>query len=269
MFPFILVPYSVIEQAELDVLNSVFDGRVSTNVEDIPTGSLVFTRYRTLPFAKELEEMIVSRGSELVNSYHQHRNIANIYNWVTLLDGYTAPAYHLEDMWRLPEGEFFVKGETNSKKNDWFRSCYAPNKATLTEVVRNVQSDMYLANQEIVIRPFRNYRKVGDHVDGRPVFNERRMFILDGSIMSEAFYWSSWSAEYGEPKILNKEAYNKTVHEVIDIVKGLARFIVVDFAEFPDGSWEVVELNDGNMSGLSDNDPEVLWTNVRNYLTGV
>lgn len=50
--------------------------------------------------------------------------------------------------------------------------------------------------------------------------------------------------------------------EVISRVQHLARFMVIDMAEFEDGSWEVVELNDGNMSGLCDNDPFVLWSGV-------
>lgn len=267
--PWMLVPSGtrIMDREEKDAVEQAFGGRISETIFEIPQGSHVFTRYRSIPFGSELEKEISAHGSVLVNSYAQHRNIANLFSWIDLLDGLTAPAWDITMLPYLHEGEFFVKGETNSLKNNWFEKSYAPSKDDLLNVVRNVQNDMYVGEQEIVIRPFRKFRRIGEAVDHRPVFNEYRVFVLDGVIMSEAFYWSSWSVDFNVPEMINRDEFDKTLAEAIERVKHLARFIVIDLAEFPDGSWEVVELNDGNMSGLSDNDPYQLWKNVYDHMS--
>lgn len=95
------------------------------------------------------------------------------------------------------------------------------------------------------------------------------MFVLDGEVMSNAFYWSSWSTDHDVPETIDESQFQSVLHQAIQRVKHLARFFVVDFAEFPDGSWEAIELNDGNMSGLSDTDPHELWTNVYDHMTSI
>lgn len=262
--PWVLVPASsqLLEDDERFVLEDVLQGCVSETLAGIPQDALVFTRFRSIPFGKELEADIRQHGCEPVNSYRQHRNIADLFTWVGLLEGLTAPAFTIDDMSYLPEGEYFVKGETNSLKNRWFQACYVSEKSELMNVVRNVQDDMYVGDQRVVIRPFRNFRQVGEMIDGRPVFNERRFFVLDGCVVSEGFYWSPWSVDFGEPDVIDRKKLDATLSEVISRVQHLARFLVIDMAEFEDGSWEVVELNDGNMSGLCDNDPFVLWSGV-------
>lgn len=268
-FPWMLIPTGtrIMEQREKDAVEQAFEGRVSETIFDIPQGSQVFTRYRSIPFGVELEKEVSAHGSDLINSYIQHRNIANLFNWIDLLDGLTAPAYDITMIPYLKEGEYFVKGETNSLKNSWFEKAYAPSKSSLIDVVRNVQLDTYVGEQDIVIRPFRNYRQVGKLVDNRPIFNEYRVFVLDGKIMGKGFYWTSWSVDNEIVDMISPKEFEATLHEAIQRVKHLARFVVIDLAEFPDGSWEVVELNDGNMSGLSDITPGKLWTNVYQHLT--
>lgn len=118
-FPWMLVPTGtrIMEQGEKDAVEQAFEERVSETIFDIPQGSQVFTRYRSIPFGVELEKEVSAHGSKLINSYAQHRNIANLFNWIGLLDGLTAPAYDITMIPYLKEGEYFVKGETNSLKN--------------------------------------------------------------------------------------------------------------------------------------------------------
>jgi hypothetical protein len=44
--------------------------------------------------------------------------------------------------------------------------------------------------------------------------------------------------------------------------------MVIDLAELPGGEWRVIELNDGSMSGLSGNNPVILWTNFLKVANG-
>lgn len=243
------------------VVNAFGADNVSDLITDVPAGSVVVPRYRAIPFGEETERDISALGSKLVNTYRQHRNIADMFTWVHLLEGMTPPVYDVDDMPYLPEGEYFVKGETNSKKNSWFTSSYAPDKKTLPYIVSNLQSDHYVGSQRIAIRPFQRYRQLGNSVDNRPIFHERRVFVLDGQVLSQGFYWSSHVGEYGDTVDIVPGAFEFTVAGAISRVGHLARLIVIDFAEYEDGTWGVVELNDGSMSGLSENDPYTLWKN--------
>lgn len=233
-----------------------------SNLATVPKNSIIIPRYRMLPFGRELEQEALTLESQLINSYKQHRNIADLTNWVPLLEGLTAPVYQQHEVPYLPEGEWFVKGETNSIKNRWFECCYAPTTKTLPEIVRNNMLDVYVGAQPIYIRPYQHYRQISTAVDGRPVFNERRVFIYKGQIISQGNYWVS---EVDEPvEALKPEILETVIEEAVERTSHLAEFYVIDVAEYPDGSWNVVELNDGAMSGLSDNSPAAVWGGLKN-----
>lgn len=253
------------QPGELEVVQNIF-GSENTGflITEIPENRVVIPRFRAIPFGKELEKEIINQGSVLINSYREHSNIANVFYWASLLEGLTAPAYHDWEMPYLPEGKWFVKGATNSIKNRWFECCYAPDKKTLPEIVRNNQLDVYVGTQEIVIRPYQNFRVIGEAVDRRPIFNERRCFVVNGKLVSSADYWSSYP-ELKEPA-LNESKFIETVEKTLNLIGDIAPFFVVDLAEHDDGNWSVVEANDGCMSGLSDNDPDVVWQAVYDYV---
>lgn len=54
--------------------------------------------------------------------------------------------------------------------------------------------------------------------------------------------------------------------KVIDIIKPNINFFVMDIAQKQNGEWIVIELNDGSWSGLSCNDPNKLYENLRDVL---
>lgn len=61
--------------------------------------------------------------------------------------------------------------------------------------------------------------------------------------MGKGFYWTSWSVDNEVVDMISLKEFEATLYEAIQRIKHLARFLVIDLAEFPDGSWEVVELN--------------------------
>jgi hypothetical protein len=251
---------------ELRAFQEVFgEERTGVNVAAIPSEALVIPRFRSIPFGRELQFAVESQGATLINSFSQHRAVADLFSWVEKLGSLTPTAYRLEDIPTLSEGEYFVKGETNSLKDRWFESAYVPSKSELLRVVRNVQGDQYVGGQELVIRPFQHYRKLLDGVDGRPIFHERRAFFYKGELLTSAFYWSSYPEALPVADV-QEECFLRAVHEAIARVGDVAPFLVIDFAEYTDGNWGVVELNDACMSGLSDNVPVELWQALQNKL---
>jgi len=262
--PFVLYRDSTLSgTAELDAIHST-DLLASSAAEDIPAGSVVFPRFRSIPFGQQLEESVQAAGSELVNSWAEYLYISNLHGWVADLGDLTPAAYKVQEIPNLPEGEYFIKGETNSVKHEWLSSAFAPNLAAVDAVVKNLRGHGVVGSQELVIRPFVRYRELAVMETGQPVFNEWRVFILNGQVMAKGFYWSQQQHRFDEQQIqpLIPEEFQKAVDAAIQAVGDKVSFVVVDFAEKPDGTWQVIELNDGNMSGLCGVDPDELWSNI-------
>lgn len=261
LHPYYINSYPGLSQDVQAAQQLLGDDKVGSMLSKIPPGSIVIPRFRALPFGKELEQDVESMGSRLINSYHEHRSIADLFEWVGLLKDYTAPVYTIDDIPYLPEGEWFVKGETNSRKNQWFESCYAPNTKSLVEVVRSNLNDSLIGFQKLAIRPFQHFRQIDTAVDGRPVFHERRVFVYQGRTLSVGEYWST-QPDALQVKTIDELQFTETLDAVKSRVEGLAQFYVIDLAEYPDGHWGVVELNDGSMAGLSENKPLDVWGNL-------
>jgi hypothetical protein len=106
-----------------------------------------------------------------------------------------------------------------------------------------------------------------DPISGQPITKEFRIFVLDGSVMAGGYYWASHVDQVPEEEANFSQVPMEFVHSVINRVKNNIRFFVLDVAEKQDGGWVVVELNDGQMSGLSCVDPKELYENMYNKLT--
>lgn len=232
----------------------------------VPPQSLVIGRYSVLPYYKELELDLRSTGSKLINSYSEHRYIADMQNWYQDLADITPKTwFRMSD---VPDdaGPLVVKGETNSKKDQWRTHMFAQNKREAIEVMLRLQNDGLFYNQSIYVREFVTFAKYGDNpINGRPVTDEYRFFVLDGRIVAGGFYWSDAVDEINPRPSVNSvpEAFLKSVIEKVISVFTPPRFFVMDVARLPNNEWMVVELNDGQMSGLSECDPKELYKNMK------
>jgi len=226
-------------------------------------GNLVIGRYSVLPFYQELEADVRSAGGALINSFREHRYVADLQNWVLDLGELTPKTWtSLQD---VPDnvGPVILKGETNSRKNKWNTHMFARNKKEATEVFLRLNDDSLLSNQNIYVREFVPLCTLMiDPINEQPITEEYRFFVLDGKIMSSGYYWSSHVMELEtipNPKNVPAEFLNK----VINKVKENIRFFVIDVAKTQSGEWIVIELNDGQQSGLSENDPKELYKNMK------
>jgi hypothetical protein len=229
-------------------------------------GELVIGRYSVLPYYKELEEELEFKGAKLINSHRQHRYVADLWNYVHDLEGLTFRTWNAKDMMSVPDGiPLVLKGETNSKKDLWRTHMFAENKVDAMQVYLNLSRDNMIGMQEIYAREYVPLVQLIENPYGAPVTLEFRFFVAYGEVVSGGFYWSSHVDELEtvpSPSMVPQEFIQK----VIDRVKDKVNFFVMDIAKTQSGDWIVVELNDGQMSGLSENDPDVLYKNLK-YLT--
>jgi hypothetical protein len=226
----------------------------------------VFPRYSALPFYKELEADIKILGSKLINSYNQHCYAADIINWYGDLEEHTFPTWTLDSY--FPEevkGPFVLKGRTNSKKDKWNTHMFAKNKQEAIKVLNNLRDDDFIEPQGIVLRKYIPLVKLGeDFINKMPITLEYRFFCLYGEIVSSGYYWINHYDQVKDklPTTVPQQA-TKLVKTVLKTIKDKINFVVVDVAKREDnGDWIVIELNDGQQSGISMNDPEQLYSEL-------
>lgn len=250
------------DPAEEQIAREHFPMSVFRYVSDLPSKHLVVGRYSVLPFYEEVEHDIEARGCKLINSYRQHRYLAELGSWYRDLQGITPETWaHLDavpdDAWPC-----VIKGATNSKKNQWSTHMFARDRQAAVEVVTRLAQDGLIASQSLYFRRFEPLVQVADNIaGGAPVSKEFRVFICDEWILAKGFYWSS-HADVAQPTPDVREIPVSLVRDVMDRVGLNARFYTADIAQTQAGRWIVVELNDGQMSGLSECDPHDLYRSL-------
>lgn len=263
MKPIILFRRGFDDDNEIEIAAKYFD--VVEQRSKIPENSLVIGRYSCLPFYKELEEDVFSLNSKLINSHKQHIFIAeNILEWANnVLVDLTPSAF---DKWgNLPEGSYVVKGKTNSKKFQWDTHMFAPTKGDIAKVVKNLLDDTFINQQGLIVRPYFKLKQIDEAINGLPITNEWRFFFYKDQILSYGFYWAIIE---DPPTTIGPEGINlaklaaKKVSEHVD-------FFVLDVAQKENGEWIVIEINDAQMAGLSLNDPNEFYGNLKLKLTNL
>jgi len=246
------------DEPELTVCKSIIP-TVCRRTE-IGSGKLVIPRYSSLPFHKELEDDVKNMGSVLINTTAQHSYLANLSYWYNDFENITPKTWFKVFDARDAKGPFVLKGSTNSKKFSWRTHMYAEDIQQAGTVASRLMEDGVIGTQDIIVREYVKLRNYGTLPCGIPLSHEFRCFFYKDQLISKAFYWSN---EDVEPEDNIPDSFLK---DVASRPQGQTTFWVADVAQTEAGDWIVVELNDGCMSGLSRNDPKVLYTNLANVL---
>jgi hypothetical protein len=210
-----------------------------------------------LPFYREVEAELGLIGCRLINSYDQHRYIADIENWYSDLKDYTPKTWF--DWCSLPDSSFVIKGRTNSRKFQWATQMFCPTKADVPLIAEVLLNDAMMNEQGLCVREYVPLKRFETGINGLPITNEWRVFCLGDKVVAGDYYWSN----YPECKPCDWERLPNAawylLNDVMGIVSQHTNFYVVDIAETERGEWILVELNDGQMSGLSMIDAKGLY----------
>jgi hypothetical protein len=255
------------EIAAMQKLNIPFK-EYRTQIEE---NSLVIGRYSVLPFYKELEEDLATKKSRLINSFEQFKYCSDLSNWYqdfSKLNFTPKTWFTLEEYLRDSyEGPVVLKGETNSRRDKWFSHMFANNKKEAREVYCRLLDDGLISQQKIYIRKYEPLKKLADGVTGMPIPNEWRIFVLYGQIISCDFYWSTYLEDIYDLNVQEPSPPpDLFIADMTYFVGGNSNFYSIDVAEKEDGSWTVIELNEGQMSGLNGLDREFFYSKLKEIL---
>jgi len=253
---------SLADDGELEVAKQHCN--VCTTRRAIPENSLVIGRYSVLPFHKELEDEVEEKNSRLINSFEEHCYVADMREWYQALVGLTPKTwFSLEEFIAAkPEGSFVLKGQTNSKKQQWDTHMFAATAADVPTVYQRLCDDGLIGEQNIYIRAYVPLRTFGVGIRGLPITEEYRFFVYEGEVVASGWYWSQFPEVRDENSLRPSLVDQDFLRSAIALVQDEIPFFVMDVARTAQGDWMVVELNDGCMSGLSDVDPSELYANL-------
>ncbi len=142
-----------------------------------------------------------------------------------------------------------IKDFVKSRKHEWNEACYIPCASDRQAVERVVTRFLHLQgedlNEGLVFREFIEFEPLASHSkSGMPLIKEFRLFVLDGQTIFLTPYWEE--GDYGSdqqafPPIDIFSSMVQTIH---------SRFFTIDVARKRDGTWNIVELGDGQVAGL-------------------
>jgi len=231
---------------------------------DLQSDDLVVMRYSALPFYLEQQEDINSIGAHIINTFSQHSYVADLQNWYADLKDITPETWFQPDKTPKDAGPFVLKGKTNSMKFLWKTHMFAKDWDDMVKVYCRLQDDTYIGQQDIYIRKYIPLHTYFVGINDLAITKEFRFFICNKTVISGGFYWSNSIEDVEEmgfkPDI--NEVPKEFLQQVIELVGDNIKFYVVDVAQTAEGEWIVIELNDGQMSGLSENNPDELYKNL-------
>ena len=84
-----------------------------------------------------------------------------------------------------------------------------------------------------------------------------------GQLVDFGYYWASmYELKPGDIDSDQIERAKTKACEISDILKLYTNFYVIDMAQTEDGEWILIDLNDGQMSGLSAIPAERFYSNL-------
>lgn len=228
---------------------------------DCDANEVVVGRYSVLPYYEELEKDLKKIGSRLINSYNEHRWIAD-FRYYDYLTRFTFETWGEEEYAKSKyDGPVVVKGRTNSRKHRWDTMMFANDPNEARYIADLLYADPMFAEQGIIYRKYVPLQTYEIGINGQPFTNEWRFFFLRNKMLTHGYYWSQ--AEDAEKHIIEPECV-AFAQQIAEIAQYHVNFFVVDVAKTQSGDWMLVELNDGQMSGLCMCEPRQLYNGLKN-----
>lgn len=146
-------------------------------------------------------------------------------------------------------GPIVVKDYVKSQKHYWNEACFIPDASDRARVECVTRRFLELQAENLaeglVFRELVDLEPIGVHPrSGMPLGAEVRTFWLDGELLLSHPYWSD-VADAASPQA---DLPLEWLHAIARKVP--SRFFTIDVARLRSGAWTVMELGDGQVSGL-------------------
>lgn len=237
------------------------EGKLSLYGDEI-TGLTVYRGWMMKPdLYRRFYELLKERGIMLINSPEEYERYHLLPGWYEEFKDETAESVWTEgrdlqdvlDLAKDMTGPYIIKDYVKSRKHEWYDACYIPDIQKKEEVSKIVENFIERQDDDlvggVVLRRFLKLNSIGSHdQSGMPISEEYRVFVLGGRILMMDDYWR----KNGEISFTDEE--NAWIESVAASIK--SNFVTVDIARKEDGKLVIMELGDGQVSGLQQIQPD-------------
>jgi len=218
----------------------------------IPT----FERY------KAIYDAAIAKNAQLINTPEQHALATELDKFYPLISDLTPKSIMIESSNQLEhhmkELRFpvFVKGVAKSNKDKGWKAVTASNADELESILQETFENSYRTRGKVIIRELVKLKTVATDPKGFPIGREYRAFVYQQEILEMGFYWDDYNDTYS----LSKDDKHNIRHLVQETTRRIdVPFMSVDVAQLETDEWIVIEIGDGQFSGLSQISPIKLW----------
>lgn len=141
-----------------------------------------------------------------------------------------------------------VKDFVKSRKHEWNEACFIPNALDTEKAEKVVAKFLELQaedlNEGLAFREFIKFKPLAEHSkSGMPLTEEFRLFFLNGREIFSSYYWE-------EGVYQRTEIPHEFFQEIAEKIP--SNFFTMDVAQTENGDWLIIELGDGQVSGLPE-----------------
>lgn len=159
-------------------------------------------------------------------------------------------------------GAVTIKDFVKSRKYEWDEAFYIPATSDTAHALQVVHNFIERQGTELVgglvMREFIALKNLGEHPKSHtPIFEEYRVFYLNNAPLTIINYWT-------EEKITLSLEDQKLIQLAGKHIS--SNFCTIDFTRKSNGQLIIMEMGDGQVSGLQDYDEntfyKILWENL-------
>ncbi len=141
-----------------------------------------------------------------------------------------------------------LKDYVKSRKHEWEEACYIPDASDRQQVEKVLRTFVERQgdglNGGIVFREYVELEKLGTHEkSGMPLSKEYRLFFYRHRLIAAQNYWEEAAYDGERPDLSVFVAIAQRIR---------SSFFTMDIAKTTAGEWLIIEVGDGQVSGLQD-----------------
>lgn len=217
----------------------------------------------------KLVNFIQNRGGKMLNDLAEYEATHLLPNWATagqnqLKTRWTSDLSDasIRQLLQQFSGSVTIKDFVKSRKYEWDEAFYIPATSDTAHALQVVHNFIERQGTELVgglvMREFIELKNLGEHPKSHtPIFEEYRVFYLNNAPLTIINYWT-------EEKITLSPKDKKLIKLAGKQLS--SNFCTIDFARKANGQLIIMEMGDGQVSGLQDYDEEtfykLLWENL-------
>ncbi len=217
---------------------------------------------------EEIYNAALQRNIQLINSPVQFRLAEEFDRFYPFIEDLTAGSEIVTNPKECEEAAqklrypIFVKGTIQSMKAKGLKACVANNLEELRKISDSLFAQSRRSLGKVILREYLDLRYTRKGPGDFPLGREYRAFVLDQKVVGLGYYWE----DKDELSALN--ANEESI--ILELAREVSRrlrvpFLTVDIGQLQSGEWRVIEVGDGQFSGVSQVPILKLWNNLHSF----